>query len=96
MLTQQHIDEIKHDAEKITRRRFEDAAEEGAFVPTPTPGETGVADEQVDPDHVLGTSEQREDVEKSGKEQNENSESVEGLEEKPKRGRPAKPDKEEA
>lgn len=94
MLTMQDIEEIKRDAAKLTRRRFEDAADEGSFEPTPTPGADGDADasqteEANDADHVLGDTNQRKEVEETGVEQNEQAESVDG-EEKPKRGRPAK------
>lgn len=48
MLTLQDIEQIKRDAEKTTRRRFEDAAEEGAFVPTPTPTQDLIEDDTAD------------------------------------------------
>lgn len=53
MLTRQDIEQIKRDADKLTRRRFEDAQEEGAFRPTATP-ETQTVVKEEETKHVLG------------------------------------------
>ena len=81
MLTMQDIEQIKRDAEKAVKRQFEDAADEG-WTPTPTPEADGVdVHEAQNANHVLGDSDQRAEVERSGAEQNEQANSVNGEDE---------------
>lgn len=60
MLSLQDMEQIKRDAAKITRRRFEDAAEDGSFTPTETP-KADVVVEESETAHVMGKQESQED-----------------------------------